>query len=469
MSLVIAGATILDGVAERPIEGCSLWIEEGRIQAIARPAELRVPAAAQVIDARGKYAIPGLMDANVHLIGDVRVETLVRHEDRFADIIAEAAQIALKNGLTTVFDTWGPRAPLMAVRDEINGGKRSGSRIFCAGNIVGLDGPYSRDFIVKALEYASGDLVEHINWVWAENVGPHLTWMTPEQVVAEVRAYIERGIDFLKYASSEHRIDSSAFLAFSPRVQRAIVEETHRAGLTAQAHASSVEALRISSEVGCDLIQHANITGPTLVPPDTFELLAERRTACTVFPFTKRRFDWIMQHADPLAHNRYCTVDENVANFVKTRVKLLLATDAWVMGAGTASDPLFKNHWGAAGEDNLAELGQGHFHWLEAMEQKGLPAMEGLRAATRNIAAAYRKDEDLGTLQPGKIADILLLDRNPLESAANYRSIHEVIKEGAIVDRAALPIHPIHTRPPVQRERGAASYRPEGDSRFPCC
>ncbi len=70
------------------------------------------------------------------------------------------------------------------------------------------------------------------------------------------------------------------------------------------------------------------------------------------------------------------------------------------------------------------ELGQGHFHWMKAMEEKGCPPLEILRAATKNIATAYRKDRDLGTLEPGKIADLILLNENPLQSAKNYRSIH---------------------------------------------
>src|SRR5262245_18474307 len=135
MPLLIYGATIIDGVAERPVEGKTIWIEGTRIKAIGMRDELSVPADVPVIDARGKYVIPGLMNANVHLLGDSRMENLLRHLGRYEELIAEAAQVALKGGLTTVFDTWGPRRSLMTVRDRVNAGELPGCRIFCAGNI----------------------------------------------------------------------------------------------------------------------------------------------------------------------------------------------------------------------------------------------------------------------------------------------------------------------------------------------
>jgi imidazolonepropionase-like amidohydrolase len=386
------------------------------------------------------------MDANVHLMAALRMEDLVRYEDRYEDIIAESAQVALKNGITTVFDTWGPRQALVSARDRIKTGEFPGSRIQCAGNIVGLDGPLSEDFFPKTLAVASPALVRRINAIWAENVGPALTWMTPDQVAREIRNYIGKGVDFLKYASSEHRTAAgpSAFLAFSPRAQTAIVEETHRAGLTAQAHTTSVEGLRAAIEAGCDIIQHCNITGPTPIPDATLQLLIEHGTASTVFPFTKRRTDWIAEKGDTTGFFSNVTLDVNVRSLIQSGTTLLLATDAGILPAEAVTDP----QWVAAalGEDNLFELGQGHIHWLRAMEEKGFPPLEALKAATRNIAIAYGQDKDFGTLEPGKIADMLILDKDPLQSAENYRSIHVVLKDGAIVDRTALPLNPILTK-----------------------
>ena len=90
------------------------------------------------------------MDANVHLVYGVSVEFLARYEGRFEELIAEAAQVGLANGLTTVFDSWGPLTPLLAVRDRIAKGEIPGSRLYVAGNIIGLTGPFGRDFNADA-------------------------------------------------------------------------------------------------------------------------------------------------------------------------------------------------------------------------------------------------------------------------------------------------------------------------------
>src|SRR4029077_16562992 len=150
----------------------------------------------------------------------------------------------------------------------------------------------SPDFFQPAAENASASLLQHANSLWVENVGPDLTWMTPQQVAEEVRSYIRAGVDFLSYSASDHRgAQASAFLLFSPLVQRLIVEEAHRAGITAQAHTTSVEALRVAIEAGTDIIEHGNITGPVPIPDSTLEMLAKSQAALVVFPYTERRLE----------------------------------------------------------------------------------------------------------------------------------------------------------------------------------
>jgi imidazolonepropionase-like amidohydrolase len=293
--------------------------------------------------------------------------------------------------------------------------------------------------------------------------------MTADECAREVREYLATGIDFLKYASSEHRgNEASAFLAFSPHAQRAIVAEAHRAGTTAQAHTSSVEALRVAIESGSDIIQHCNITGPTPIPDETLQLLVSRGTASTVFPFTRRRFAQIMQRANPITKRFFASADVNVERLIASGATLLLATDACIQAADAASDPGAQNSWMSTGEENLAELGQGHFHWLKAMEEKGFAPLRILQAATINIARAYRKERDLGTIETGKLADLVILDADPFQSADNYRRIHAIFKAGKRVDRDALPLQPILTR-----ESGGepldTRVRHVGSSGYPSC
>lgn len=463
-SLVIDGATIIDGVSDKALQGRAIWAEGDRIKAIGIKRELPIPSDATVIDATGKYVIPGLLNANVHLFGAYTLERLARHLDNYEDLIAEAAQVSLKSGVTTVFDTWGPRRFLISTRNQINEAKSIGSRIFCAGNIIGFDGPLSADFFPKGLEAASASFVRRVNSIWVENVGRHLMWLTPAEVGKEVRKYVERGIDFLKYGSNEHGAQAAgAFLAFSPRVQRVIVNEAHGAGLTAQAHCTSVEGLRCAIDAGCDLITHCNITGPTPIPEETLELFATKNIGAVVFPSTQRRLEWFFSNVShdglgaELMHTMCRAADTNVRNLIRMGAPLLMGTDGLVFPPEYASDP----HLGKwLGVDNHFDLAEGHFFWLKAMEEKGCAPMEMLRAATRNIALAYKKDGDLGTLQAGKKADIVILDDDPLASVANYRKIHTVVKDGALIDRDALPSNPVLTAAAASPDPEEASYVP---------
>ncbi len=463
-SLLISGATVIDGSADKPIEGQSVLIEGSRIKALGRRDELPVLSDTRIIDAQGKYVIPGLMNANVHLLADARLENLMRYAGRWEELIAEAAQVALKSGQTTVFDTYGPRRYLMTVRDRIAAGETVGSRIFCAGNIIGLDGPYSADFLTSTAEVASSALVNRVNAIWVENVGRRLMWLTPERVAQEVRVYIEKGIDFIKYASNDHV--PGAFLAFSLEAQTAMVEEAHRAGLTAQAHTMSVEGLRIAIEAGCDIIQHPNITGPEPIPERTLESFARHKAGAAVFPITNKAYEHVMKTLAATARTMWSSADINVRNLIRSGAPLLLANDGAVFPPEFLTDPLVTRAWSVApGEDNSIDLAKGHFYWFQAMEEKGCPPMEMLRAATRNIAVAYRRDKDLGTLEAGKIADVLILDRNPLQAAANYRSIHMILKEGEIIDRDALPATPMLTKPmepPIEEERSYIPFLSKG-------
>jgi imidazolonepropionase-like amidohydrolase len=466
--LVLLDATVIDGVADSPAYG-SIRIDSERITSIGT-GEIDIPPDARTIDCRGKYVIPGLMNANVHLFMALSVERFARHLDNYEDLILEAAQVTLKNGLTTVFDTWGPRRALISVRDRINAGEVNASRIFCAGNIVGFDGPFSLDFMPKGEEVASPYIVQRVNATWVENVGRRLMWLPPAEVASELRAYVAKGIDFVKYASNDHA--PGAFIAFSPRTQAAIVDEAHRAGLTAQAHTMSVEGLRIAIEAGCDLIQHANITGPAPIPPETLELMDERGTNVVLFPFPERGMEWLRTTVSDRSWTIFKSMDVNVRGILETRAVPVLGTDGSLLAPESLSDPLWKKTWGTMPEEfGLVNLASGHFNWLQGMEEKGFPPMEMLRAATRNVAAAYGKEKVLGTIEPGKIADLLILDRNPLEAARNYRSIYAVIKDGSVVDVDSLPANPILTapfEPPLEEEASYVPFQHVG-ARFPMC
>lgn len=120
LPLAIVGGTIIDGTGGPPLADGVILIEGGKIMAIARSGQISIPKKASRIDASGKYIIPGLIDGNAHFIFGTSVEYLARYEGRYEDLAEESAQVALKAGVTTAFDTWGPLQPLMNVRDRIS-------------------------------------------------------------------------------------------------------------------------------------------------------------------------------------------------------------------------------------------------------------------------------------------------------------------------------------------------------------
>lgn len=459
-SSYISNVNILDPI-EGQLNNASILIEGGIIKAIG-PSSEPAPPNAEPWDAQGKFAIPGLLNANVHLLGDIRLENLARFDGSYEELIVEAAQVALKVGMTTVFDTWGPRKHLVEARERINGGTVEGARIYCAGNIIGFEGPFSIDFIDKAAGVASESFSSKINATWVENVGRHLMWLTPREVGDEVKRYIDRGIDFVKYASNEHfGTSAGAFLEFSPATQEEIVKQAHSAGLTAQAHCMSTEGLRVALDAGADIIQHCNITGPALIPVETLQLITERGTGAVVFPWTRAGLGWIKENVVDLEWTMWSYSDLNVDRLIEQRATILMGNDGVVWAPEMRGDPTFREQWHGAPEDvSLNSLANGHFAWLLAMEEKGLEPLEILKAATLNIARSYNKDHEIGSIAVGKKADLVFLLRSPLEGARNYRTIHAVIKDGRKVDLAALPSKPMLMRDARTEEEEERAYKP---------
>jgi imidazolonepropionase-like amidohydrolase len=437
----IAGATVIDGTGADPLPDAVVLVEGDRVLSVSAGAP--PPGGAEVIDARGKYVVPGLIDANAHLTTWVP-DIALRYEGRYAELAEEGAQVLLRSGVTTLFDTKGYLEPLTEVRDRIASGATTGCRLFVAGNIVGLDGPFSADFFASGGTLGA-DTVRRINAQVEQGVGGDMLRLTPDEVRARVREYVERsGIDFLKYASSGHG-KQRHHLAFSERTQRAIVEEGHRAGLTVQAHTTTVESLWMAIDAGADLLQHGNLTSTTPMPEDTLKTIVDRRIPVAALIYTDRQHAWMAEHGNHWVRTYTIneTTDENNRRLIAAGARLLLTTDAFALG------PVPVRHPSMAGllacDDPLYILGESHFGWLRAAAERGMAPMEVLQSATRHVAEAYGKLDDLGTLEPGKRADLLVLDGDPLADVANYQRIDLVMKDGAVVDLDALPLRPVLT------------------------
>lgn len=439
-TMVITGATVIDGTGKAPMADAVLVLKDGRIAQLGSAKDVKAPNGATRIDATGKYVIPGLMDANLHLYLNADLESLIRYEGRYADIVVEGAQITLKTGQTTVFDTWGPRAAIVEARERINSGKVPGSRICLAGNIIGLTGPLGADFYGAAAAFASKAFVTRTNAVWEQGTGRELLWMPPDTLRAAIEKYIALGTDFLKYAGSGH-VEMS-FLSFSERQQKAIVEAGHRAGKVVQAHVTSPESIDAAIDAGVDILTHGDISGPAFeIPRETIAKIVERGTYISSLAITSRSLVALQKSAPNGVLTPYMKVSSaNVRNLVKAGAKLLVSTDAGVENpVRLAESPTLASDT----VDARVKLGEGHFNALVAFEEAGMAPMEILKSATSHVAKAYHVDKDVGTLEVGKIADVVILDANPLESARNYRRINAVIKDGKVVDIAKLPSAPV--------------------------
>lgn len=449
-TLAIVGGTIIDGNGGKPIRNGVIVIDQQRITAMGTKKNTPIPQNSRIIPAEGKYIIPGLMDANVHLILALSPEYTLRFEDQFEDIVKESAQLTLRNGVTTVFDSWGPLQPLKTVRDQIRTGEIIGSRIFLAGNIVGLDGPLSADFDNFNIQGMSQKTINRINAMWQQGVGRELMYLSPDQVRTSIRDYLTKDIDFLKYAVSGHggHPDNMGFLVFSPQAQQVIVEEGRKAGMVVQTHTTTVESVRLAAEANVDIMQHCGITIRELIPESTIQMMVKQNIACSFNISTQRYLRNLVGDnitRDPLSisdpfYRLLLVSHTNQMNMIKAGVTVLLSTD----GANWYQDsPVLENSPFYSSEDFVYSLGTGHFVWLKAAIEKGLSPMQALQSATRNIARAYKVDKDLGTLEPGKIADLVILDKNPLEDVEHYRDIKMVLKEGIIIDHDSLPESPI--------------------------
>jgi imidazolonepropionase-like amidohydrolase len=457
-TVALTGATVIDGNGGTPISDGVIVITGQKIASVGPRSSVTIPASARRIDISGKYVLPGLMDANVHLVpwpSWEYIEFLARYENNFDGLIEEAAQIALKHGFTTVFDSMGPLDPLMRVRDRINRGEVEGSRIFAAGDIVGFRAVFTT---TESMKSASKAFQARINALFELNGGPDLAWKTPEQVYAEMTKYVAHGADFVKYGATgdgqpvNSEVGQAAVLRFTPEQQRAMVKAVHDAGKIIQTHQTSAESLRIVVESGVDMAQHCASTGASRISDATIQLMLQRKFYCGT------QWGLLTEEQQKQVRDRKFTGSdadngkegarfdvENAVRLIDAGVPQLVSTD------GGTIDPDVAKDWDAKGKGGLgggsARIGEGEFINMRAMRQRGMTPMMIVQAATRNIAAAYHKLDTFGTLEPGKLADLVVLDADPLQDVENLRKASMVMKEGKSIDLNRLPRNPILTSP----------------------
>lgn len=452
--VAIRDVTIIDGTGKPAQPAMTVLVDNGKISRIDANNTADVPVGAVVIDGAGKYLLPGFIDSNVHasIYGNsTRRETVVKYGERNDELILEFVQRQLMHGVTTVRDSYGALVPLMEVRDRIDRGEAIGSRMLVAGNIVGWGGPFSMTFSLMAESDLTLFQAQWNDWI-AQGVGEDLMDMGPAEVRASINQYLDKGPDFIKYGGTSH-FSTPSLIGFSPRVQKIIVDETHKRGLIAETHSTSSEALRMSVEAGIDLIQHPEILSRDY-SNDLVELIIDRDILCAIRSNTLAGSIWqdhltkkkeseesLRDAAEPMtsAERRrrenllnvsYEIQRRNAERLIQAGCRVTIATDNY---QGRA--PEFRKEV----KPENHEAGIGSVMAIEGLVELGMTEMEAITAATRNGAIAAGMLESIGSIEVGKVADLVLLRENPLEDISNIRSIENVIARGRIVDLEALP------------------------------
>jgi imidazolonepropionase-like amidohydrolase len=466
--VAIVGATVIDGNGGDPLPSTTVLIEGGRIAEVGPQEHVQVLDAAQIINAQGKFLLPGFIDTNVHLALQGQIEEMVRYRERYAEIALETAQINLRYGVTTVHDSYGPLKPLLAVRDAIACGTAIGPSVYVAGNIVGWGGPLSLTFAAPGTFKADFELyglvaaelsyfMEQIQDDFTEGTGEELIVMDPDELRDAMNAYLDKGVDLIKYGGTNH-VPSFSMILFSPEAQRVIVEETHKRGKFVETHSTSPEGQRISLEAGIDLIQHPDITD---VPMS--DKLAELHAACGVIcsmhtgAYTGEEWktyqeQQAQEREKPSTEpDRPLTGMERRRRFMKGRIGWYRSNAQKMLQHGcimtAASDSCSLQAPELTRETDRwpsrVMPGTGTLVAIEGLVEIGMTPMQALVAATKNGALAARALDEYGTIEVGKAADLLLLDADPLLDIHNIRKQSLVVAGGHIVDTASLPVAPV--------------------------
>jgi imidazolonepropionase-like amidohydrolase len=465
--VAIVGATLIDGKGGPPVKDSVVVVHGQRIAAAGPRASTRMPAGATVIPGAGQFIIPGLIDTNVHLslYGGQRdrYETLAKYHSRQDEIVLEAAQIQLRHGVTTVRDSYGVLAPLTRVRASLAQGQTIGARILAAGNIVGWGGPYSVSFSLTP-QTGLTRFQEEMNDAIAQGAGENLFDLTPDELRTAINRYLDKGPDFLKFGGTSH-FSEPTYIGFSPEAQKVMVEEAHKRGLVAETHSTTIEGLRLSIGAGIDLIQHPEVLTPREIPEDLVKLIHDRHIICSMLVSTITGEAW-EKHLKDKAQAEKKQADAKKPERPLTTVaerrraaELGLGLEqrrrnaiALIRGGCTVTVGT-DNYWAAAPEFAIdpkpasQSHGIGTIMAIEGLVELGMTPAEALAAGTRNGALACRKSGELGVIEEGKLADLVLLDSDPLADIHNLRKVRSVITAGRPVDPAKLPERPVLSQP----------------------
>jgi imidazolonepropionase-like amidohydrolase len=407
--IALVGGTLIDGTGREPIPDSVVVIEKGRIVDAGPKSRVKIPGGAQKIDTRGKTILPGLWDMHAH----------------FEQV--EWGPIYLAAGATTVRDCGNEFEFITAVRDAVANGRGLGPRLLMAGIVDGT-GPL-------ALGVARVD--------------------TPEEAKMWTDKYHDAGFQQMKIYSSVKLEEV-----------KDVAEEAHRLGMTVTGHVpEGLNAYQVI-EAGQDQINHISYIADIMMPPlpEDASRLDRADAAANIdlkSPEAQKAIAFLVQHGtvvDPtVALFEFFTassakppasIEPGVAH-VAPELQAILAEagpptphselqekivqkDIAIIGAlHRAGVPI------VAGTDQTVP-GYSLYREIELYAQAGFTPLEAIQAATIVPARVMGLDKELGTVEAGKRADVIILDANPLESIHNIRKVEFVITNGVMYNCAEL-------------------------------
>ena len=411
--LELTGCTLIDGTGREPIDNATLRIINGRVAAVwqgeARPYDQREPAD-EALELSGKTVMPGLIDAHCHISygeGKTAEEVDVYGGAEWAAVRAVwNAQKVLQSGVTTFCDPGSTWNVAVTCRDAINNGMFVGPRIFAAGRHISADGAFADYFP---------------SWLGMPVSAEGVLCPTADEMRREVRRQVKNRVDLIKISGDSQAQDTRLDVGpcFSDEELSCIVSTAHGLGRKVTIHSRYAKTVAAAARAGVDWVIHASYMDSA----DIGLLLDKQIPICPTLTYT----------ANIVQHGRDVGVDPNYIETKRRELDSLIETQRKAIEAGI---PMMA---GSEAGFAVTPYGQWHARELELMvELLGITPLQAIMAGTRNNAKALGWDHEVGSLQPGRWADLLVLDGDPLSDIrvlGDPDCISAVYKGGAAVKR----------------------------------
>lgn len=418
-SLLIENVTLIDGTGRPPVAGVSVLIDGDRIDRVVR-GSIEAPRGTQRIDGTDKFLMPGLMDMHIHLRGSIEVtpEGLsAMTTDRSTGI--RLLHSYLYSGVTSVYDAGNVPDYVFGLRADERNGELDSPRIFATGAIVTYPGSHGGN------EWAT--LVD--DWPEAK---------------PSLNAHIEREPDIVKLTFEERGWGAREMIPILPvELMQQIIQYYNDRGIRSTVHTSSEYRARQAIFAGVDTLAHPIIQGP--VTESFAKLMGAKKIPMVTTLTIGENYSRLAEHPEYLDEPLYrATVPAEEISVLKTERREEYQDRKWtwwmkIMTTVAQENLRIINDAGGvlvAGTDQSS--GPALHRELELLADAGIPASEIVRIATLNGAVFLGKERELGSIEEGKIADMLLLGADPTADINNAKNILEVIKGGELVDRSGL-------------------------------